>query len=678
MIDYAASEDGVVLLCDGLNKVRRWDGYADAVTEAGVRAPTDTPVLAGSGTGSLSGTYRCFVRYVDRYGNYSDPTPFSAEVTISGDASIDYSNLPVPTQSTVARRQILRNTDGQFLTFYVDIDTTDLVDTTLSSTRTDADLATQEQQPLQSTSRVTLYNRFAQPPSHITMLAFSLGRMFGAGVRDYAEGSVQVVNSTTNFTVTGGTLTDEMVGRFMHVSGADQPYEIATVNVSTGAGTFTSNYAGDTDPYAAYSIRPDPTYTNTVFYSDPLRPESWPAVNAFTVREDGDVITALIPYDSFLFIAKRRLMYKLTAQSNPETDGFVFPSVGRGCVNNRCWAHVDGVVFVLDERGVYRFDGGSADPLSPPIQDVFRGLNRDGLRINWRASRHFHCVADPREEVVRWFVCVNGSYLPRVALSYAYNLDRWSIDEMPFWIGGSCNGRIGRPTATRSVAEEQVYLAGRSCQIFALGRSNMDVIEAQQPAHAGRLADATALTLTLAGDVGWEVVGAPVTIIDGRGRQQTRLIAASPGDALVELDQPLTVIPDPGDRYSIGGIPYLFKTHRLDLAEREEEEELSLTVGYDPQQWGTVAVRRYVDHSPDPVLAARDMAPKEADAVSAKKGQPDLTIDLTDRRGAARVRSDRHRELGTPGARSVRYELSGVSGRSRHTFNSLKVRGAGG
>ena len=44
----------------------------------------------------------------------------------AGAQTINYTNLPLPTETKVRRRQILRNTEGQASTYYVDIDTTDL------------------------------------------------------------------------------------------------------------------------------------------------------------------------------------------------------------------------------------------------------------------------------------------------------------------------------------------------------------------------------------------------------------------------------------------------------------------------------------------------------------------------------------------------------------------------
>ena len=685
------TEDGVVLIANGIDPVMRWNGYDPAASRAGVAAPTTAPTVslvdtpprpnipgrAPSGSGPITGTYLAFVRFVDRFGNRSDPSPFSNTVVADGAGGFVYDGVPVPADGAVVRRQVLRNTDGQQSTFYVDIDTTDLGSTSLFSARLDADLAAQEAQPLFADDGTAVFNRYGRPPSTVKLLAFHLGRAFGGGVEDYAEGSVAVANGSTAVLGSGVEWSAEFRGRFLHVLGGDKPYEIAACDPVAGTLTLAEAYRGPTDAYAAYSVRPDPTLPNTVFYSEAGRPESWPAVNAFTVDQDGDRVTALIPFDSFLFVAKRRRMYRLSAESDPARDGYVFNSIDRGCVNHRCWAQVNNTLYCLDEQGAYRFGGGrDADAISTPIQDLFRNTSRDGLRINWRCARYFHAVVSPSEEVVRWFVTINGGYLPRWALCFSYSLSRWWLEEYPYPIGASCRGRTGRPTSSWGAAAEQVYLGGRSAKCWGLGGSPTDGPVSWQPSHGGLVSTAGPLSVTAAATFPASVVGSPVTVCSGRGAGQTRIVVASPGDGVLVVDRPWVVTPAAGDGYAIGGVPYRFRSHRLELAASEDREELSVRVGYEPQRWGTAAVRRYNDHDAKPEALAADLSPADGDGLSGRKGEREMRLDMTYPHGYFLVRADRHREGNTPGLRSVRVEIEGVSGPTRHRFNGLRVKGA--
>jgi hypothetical protein len=465
-IVFADSEDGVVLAADGIDPMLRWNGYDPQFDDAGVAPPTDTPAAVGSGSGTLTGTYVCFMRYVDAQGNYSNPTPFSATFTLTANLQVDYSNLQAPSDPSVVRRQILRNSDGQATTFYVDIDTTDVGSSALSSTRTDDDLVTQEAQPLFASDGSTLYDRFAVPPDTVSVIAPHLGRVWGVGVADYAEGSVAVTNGSTAVT---GTMVDWRVGfagRFLHVGGADKPYEIASVDRAAGTLVLLDAYDGPTNPFASYTIRPDPTLTQQVSFSEAGRPESWPPDNALTLREDGDRPTAIILCGSFLYVAKRRSLTKITAQGEPKDDAYLYDSAKRGCASARAWTRVEALAYVLDEQGAYRFDGREAEPISSRIQDFFRGNNRFGLRINWKCARFFHALHCPLEETVRFFVTLNGAYLPRYALCYGTKADKWWIEEYPFPVGASTLGRIGRTTGGWGATSDAPFAAGRASRVW--------------------------------------------------------------------------------------------------------------------------------------------------------------------------------------------------------------------
>ena len=220
----AESEDGVVLIATSMNGVLRWNGNSPSATPAGVEVPAQAqPVVTGSGAGAITGAYSAFVRFVDRFGNRGNPTPLADEAVLAGVSTVTYSNLPVPAEGGVARRQILRNTAGQYAVWYVDIDTTDVSSTSLDSTRVDSSLSAQESQVMRDSSGLTLYDRYGRPPAHLSALAFHLGRMFGTGAADYAEGSVAVELGSAAVTGTGVEWTEQMAGRFLHVPAADKP-----------------------------------------------------------------------------------------------------------------------------------------------------------------------------------------------------------------------------------------------------------------------------------------------------------------------------------------------------------------------------------------------------------------------------------------------------------------------
>jgi hypothetical protein len=406
---YAESAEGTILVANGIDPVIRWDGQSSLAAPAGVVAPvagmygpileTSTALwIYGSETVTIDGVsyqrkldanghppgynyatgvidrpydgvlytavnglagvgetgpYYAYVRYVDDRGNLSDLSPLvGVNVLLANGGSVGivaYANVPSPLDQKVRRRQILRNTSGQTRTFYVAIDTEDLASPFFVDALSDDQLATQEAVPILDTDLSPLANRYAPPPSTKPFLAFHLQRMWLGGIAAYAEGGVQVANGSATVTGLATRWPSTFVGRFLYVLGSTRSYEIASVNTEAQTLTLTEAYTDATDAFAQYAIKPPPGEAQSLRFSEPGLPEAWPVFNAFTLPVDGDEDTGLLEFGSFLYVLKRRRMYKMTAQSDPGVDGFIFYSLGRGCINHRSWVIVEEQVYLLDE-----------------------------------------------------------------------------------------------------------------------------------------------------------------------------------------------------------------------------------------------------------------------------------------------------------------------------------------
>ncbi len=665
--DFATSPDGLLYVASGMDPVLRWDGHTAQMETAGVAPPDEAAAVAFSGTGEITGTYYAYVRFVDRLGNVSNLSPISDEAEAEDNETVTYSSVPLPNDPKVTRRQILRNTAGQTITFYTDVDTDDLTSTTFTSTKTDSLLSAQVAVPLLDPDGNDLANRYTVPPDHKGVIAHHLERMFLAVEVVYSEGCVAVTFGSTTVTGIGTLWTDSVEGRYLHVVGGDRPYEIEAVDGQTL--TLAEAYEGPTDPYAAFGIRPAPAERRLVYFSEAGLPEAWPAINALSLQEDGDEITGLMAKGSFLFILERRHVYRLTFQNNPSEDGFVFLSGNRGCVNNRCWCLVDDVAYMLDERGVHAFAGGGDDEhLTSAIQGTFSG-DDPLFRINWSASRFFHCVHYPGQDTIRWFVALSGHYLPRHALCYDYAQKHWWIEELLRPVGASTVGTLD--------GVRKPLLGTTHKKVLGYWVGTLDGADPNDGTVRGTAESSTSAGLT-DDDAGFaaSLANVPVVIVSGKGKGQARLIASNTATAL-SLTQPWTTKPDETSVYQVGGIPWLYRSGMYRWVEDETEQQRRVEVMFQPTaSEATMDLRIYNDLATLPEDWWTEHVSDDYSGVESTRDEPDLVIDLTKTNGFVQQRLPDAKEINIDGDRFVSVELRGVGSSDRQAVYSIQIDGA--
>lgn len=581
-------------------------------------------------------------------GDYTGGGTWSAGVL-----TIVYSSLPLPTETKVVRRQILRNSDGQAQTYYVDIDTTDLTSTSLSSTRADTDLVTQEAVALLADDGSPLANRYGVPPNWKAVLAAHLDRLFMTVEINYTQGNVATTFGSTTVTGIGTEWTSSLVGRVLYIDENQISYTITAVNTTAQTLTVDVPCQSPSDPYATYAIRPQPAERRLIYYSEAGLYEAMPAVNALAVAEDGDELTGLMPYSSFLYILERRHIYRFTFQSDPGRDGFVFLSTAtRGCINNRCWVPVDDMIYMLDEQGIHAFSGGKdTQQVSIPIQDIFR---RDGeYSINWAASDYFHGSNDTANQIVRFFVCLSGSYLPRHALAYNYRLKRWWIEQYDVPVGSSCRAELG--------GRSRVYYGSSAARVLLPDEGNLDGADPSAGTIRGTATSSSVTTLTDSAASFSGLSGFSVKIVDGTGKGQTRIIASHTATVLM-LTQPWLTRPDTTSIYQIGGISWLYRSATRRFIPEEQENTRRLEVVFDPliSYASLMTMRLYMDNARSPVVWEQDFTYEEGNGVRGQNGSADLVADLTKPIGVVQKRVDNRKDYFADGPRFVSAELSGV------------------
>jgi len=652
---FASTPEGLLFVASGADPMVKWDGLLTQAVSVGVVPPSTAVTIGSSGTGSLSGTYFAYLRFIDVDGNPSNLSPISASTVVATKAQIDYTNVTAPSDPKIARKQILRNTSGQADTFYVDVDTTALGTTTFSSTKTDGQLSAGTPVPILNSDGSVNANRYTVPPNHKAVIAHHLGRMFAAGEIVYDRGNAQVTFGSSTVTGIGTEWTSSMAGRFLYIVGATKPYQIQSVSTADQTLTLVETYTGISDLFAPYGIRPAPAERRLIYYSEAGLPEAWPATNAISLQEDGDEITGLMPKGSFLYILGKRHIYRFTFQTNPGVDGFVFLSAQRGCLNHRCWIIAEDVAYMLDEGGIHAFSGGQeGQPISSPIQGIFKSDGQP-LRINWRAAQWFHAVHCRTQETIRWFVSLASHYLPRHAIVYDYRRQRWWIEEFAVPIGGSCAGELG--------GLPQVYLGSESRRILAMWQGGLDGPDQSAGTVRGNVTSASLLSLTDASATfaGSGLVGSPVAIVSGRGKGQVRRVTGVSGTT-IKVDLPWLALPDSTSVYQLGGIEWKYRTGQFRFVMDEETNARRVEVLFRPvEPDASMDLRILLDFGNTHLVWNHEHELDDGRGVRSEIGSSDLEIDLTKVEGFVQQRLDGHKDFYLDGPRFMAVELGGFS-----------------
>src|SRR5690606_24353381 len=491
----------------------------------------------------------------------------------------------------------------------------------------------------------------------------------------YSRGNVELTNNDATVTGIGTAWTSAMAGRKIYFAGDPTEYEIQSVTSPTEL-ELTTTYAGSTAKFVPYAIRAPRSERQKFYYTRPLEPESWPVLENVRIQEDGDDITGLMPLRNFLFVLEKRHLYAVTMSSQPSRpSNDQFPGVivrygaARGCINNRCWVRVEDEAYLLDYEGIYRFNTGGIEPISPPIQDFFR----EG-KLNWKASCYWFTSIHRGEEAVRWHVSLGGSYLPRHALCYAWRRNEWWTESYPWALGAASEAVLNGHLRPLYGGQHEQHYSPEGALDGLAGTAQI----------RGAVTAATLVSLTddsAAFDA--RLVRAPLCIVAGKGVGQVRRIVDT--SAAILTDQhPWRVLPDATSVYLVGAVPWRFRSRVLRYAEAPQQDARNIELTATPTELdSTLALRLYVDRQRDPALFASDE--DSPDGFAWRRGEAEAVCNLK------RQQSEGRRTWNASGfavlplegrlqerSRTNRFleiELLGWQGSEQQAISSLAVEG---
>lgn len=661
---FAITDGGILLIANGFQAVKRWDGTTAGIETAGTEAPATAMTLATSGAGAITGTYTAYQRFVDRLGNYSNLSPISNTVTPVNVTTFNFTSVPIPTSAQIVTRQILRNANGNTSTYYVDVESTNLTATSFSSTKSDATLITGT-----PVTVADFISQYGVPPDDLPLLCNSKSRLLMSGEAVYSLGAVSLTNGSATVTGIGTRWTSVLAGRYLYVAGNSGAL-ISSVNTTAQTLTLSAVWTGSTAAFAEYGIRSDPTRKRLIAWSGAGLPEAVDVTDATNVSREtgaGD-ITAMFSMGSLVYLseADRQHVFSFLQDPTPAAgggDGSIFPRSYRGSANARCVVVVESVSYLLDQIGIHAFDGNSSQSASVAIDDIFDSAGYYDYRINFDKQEFFHGIHERQQTLIRWFVSMDARKYPHHCLCFDYRGSRFWIEEYALPITSSCIGTID--------GGDVAFVGSSGRRVFVLADGELDGVD-QSGTRNGIATSAGVQTLAdTSASFATTLPGLTIDIVAGTGAGQRRVISSNTSTEITVM-VPWTTRPDSASEYQLGGVQYLWRSGVFRFAKLEKGNVRGLELLGRPAATGTGMVRNYLNRSETAAKWGAKIADK---GVSTDRGDDEAILDMTKSDGYWKLRLDGLRQDNLDGNRFLEVELSGVKGEDHMAFYEASLEG---
>lgn len=611
----------------------------------------------------------------------SDVSLMTADVTelydggwATGASEIEYTNVAVPTDTRVTRKQILRTKPGNADVAYIDVDTTDISLSSFVSTNTDEDLTAATLVVLRDSDGVDHnLNRHDEPPDWKTSISAFQNRLFVAG--DYIEsaGAVQIDGTDADGIATDWPSIFDT--RSVYGESASDGYVIDTMDPDDQQVTLTDN-GETTSSTGDYRLLQAPPENQRLYHSwltaSDAYPESFYLLGPFQVARDtrDGAMVGTFSFDGRLFIAFENTIYRYSFETDPAQapvgDGRAAVAVPRGLVNLRCVAYADDIVYCLDHQGIYRFDGSAVEGVSQVLKPMFVG-EHSAYNINWRYADFFHAAYFPSDRTVRFWVVLGGGPYPQHAICLNIDTGAWWLEHYPYAITASTTALID--------GELRVLLGASGRRIFTLDGSREGTRSATDVVR-GTATSAGISSLTDSGAAFTSsLVGLPVEITEGTGRGQRRIISSVTSTTLYVAGE-WGVRPSTDSVYQVGGVSWSVRTGKLRYTDSGKSEVRGVEVVWTPvSNSQTLAAVVRQDFSVTGQTAQMTRAASDADGFSVTAGDPHFTLNMT-RDGTATFRISGQSRPNTSSPALLDVEVDGVTNGERHELHVIAVSGA--
>ena len=401
------------------------------------------------------------------------------------------------------------------------------------------------------------------------------GRVFAGGARLASKkttGTANVTNALYTVTMTlPAHPTVDWIGRTFRVTADAQTYIIVDVTEASRILTLNLPYAGTTDTVAAYSVTDDRNPL-TLYYSEPLLPNNWPAGNSvlgITSTEASGISGMSASWDS-LVVWTQSACHRVIGDSG---SGFRALPVGdgMGAFTNQAVVNVDGTLYWMGANGIFMW-GGSGDPVSLSDPDNEPGAYPFGIkrtldRLNLAQRDMIVGNYNSTEKVIRWFVPLDGETSNRYAVVYDIQTSQFSLD--------TAEEVTAVTTVQDSGGTDRTLTGDAYGNVFQMDLSVSDSVYGVERVQAVSSYDAETNTITVSGTpfTADALIGAPVYVKAAADGGLQRAKVSDNGTGTIKLCGPITA-PSAADQIVVGAILWDVQTGRWDLEEAYKQRGL--------------------------------------------------------------------------------------------------------
>jgi hypothetical protein len=587
---------------------------------------------------------------------------------LAGVGKVVYSNVPVPTDQKIVKRQLLRNTHGQTEVFFVDIETENLTGKAFFSDKTDEQLVEQEAVPLYDSDLSPVANGFPEIPNHKPYGATISDRLFIAGAKSYTQGSAKVENGNAYVYGIGTDWKNTFVGRKFFCSGSSKVSDIIEVNEGLQRITLKSPYIGRTSFYDSYTISPSYLEKRALYFSEVGEPKKMLTTSGIVVQEDQDEIRGLINLETFLYIFFKNKIYRLTFGNSPDTDGAVYPcSYTRGALNQKCIIAKGSAMLAMDRLGIYAFSSNEEQSLSTPISSLFSNQN-PYYSINWKYSDNFHAVHVSSQNTIRWFVVMGAGRYPRHALCFNYETKCWWIEEFSSPVFSSCQDF--------DPASVTCFLGMNNNRVVRYPQGSLDGVEQSKSATNGAV---SAYSTHWLEDSSMQfdstvVVNNPILIRIPSGETFSRVVKKAVGSRLY-FDRPI-IKKYEGATYHLGSVTWTFRTGNFRIDGNDKNMVRKIEFIFQPSKTeNKFNAKIYRDREDVPIKFKKPFR-KETDQEFGVSDDGSMLVgNFTKQNGCLSQRIDTHREYAIDGVRYISLEVEGATSMSPLSIYGVRLEG---